>query len=136
MHNKFKQMDLKELNLLDTTYVRDIETKVFHSITLKCLSKIKGIGLICGTLFGSILKRESILDNVKGIHIEQDLKKNLVNVKIDINIEYGVSIPEKAEEIQNRVTEEISSFTGLHVGNVHVVFKDVISFNKENILDL
>jgi len=48
-------------------------------------------------------------------------------VKVEVNVAYGISIPDKAEEIQARLAQEISRLTGLHVGCVHVVFKNLIS---------
>jgi uncharacterized alkaline shock family protein YloU len=49
-----------------------------------------------------------------------------VSVKIEVNIKYGISIPEKAEEIQSKIIESISKYTGLHVNCVHVIFKNLV----------
>ena len=112
------------MNLPETVFIRDIETRVFQTIVLQSLSKIDGVGLLEGNLLDSLLGRE--VERVKGISVEQDSKKNAVEVKIEINIAYGFSIPEKAEEVQTKIVEEISRWTGLHVSSVHVVFKDMI----------
>lgn len=120
-----KQLDTKELQLPDTTFIRDIESKVFQAITLQCLAKIEGISLLEGTFFDSLLGRE--VEKIKGIHVEQDQKKHSVNIRVEINIFYGISIPEKAEEIQSKVVKEISALTGLHVASVHVIFKNLIT---------
>ena len=125
MYEKFKEIDAKELQLPDTTFIRDIESKVFQSLTLQCLAKIKGISLLEGTFFDSLLGRE--VERVKGIQVEQDQKKHSVNIRVEINVHYGVSIPEKSEETQTKIVEEISAFTGLHVGSVHVIFKNLIA---------
>ena len=129
MENPLKSMDVRELELPETVFIRDIETRVFQTIALQCLSKIEGIGLIQGTLFDSLLGRE--LEKVKGIEVEQDQKKHSVNMRIEINILYGVSIPAKAEEIQTKLVEEMSRWTGLHVASVHVIFKDLIFQTSE-----
>ena len=121
-----KKVDTQEFELPETLFVRDIENKVFQGIVLQCLSKIDGIALVEGNFIDNILGRTA-LDNVKGIFIEQDNKKHSVGVRIDINICYGCSIPEKAEEIQTACAEEITKLTGLHVSSVHVVFKNVVS---------
>jgi uncharacterized alkaline shock family protein YloU len=97
---------------------------VFQGVVLQTLAKISGIGLLEGSLFDSLLGRE--IESVKGIHVEQDQKKHSVSIRIEINVAYGVSIPEKAEEIQTRLIEEVSRWTGLHVASVHVIFKDLI----------
>ena len=120
----YGKLDSRELNLPETVFIRDIETRVFQTIVLQSLSKIDGVGLLEGNLLDSLLGRE--VERVKGISVEQDSKKNAVEVKIEINIAYGFSIPEKAEEVQTKIVEEISRWTGLHVSSVHVVFKDMI----------
>ena len=124
MYEPLKNMDAREIQFPETTLIRDIETRVFQSIVLQSLSKIEGIGLLEGNLFDSLLGRE--VERVKGIYVEQDQKKHSVDIKIEINIVYGISIPEKAEEIQTKIAEEVSQWTGLHVASVHVVIKDLI----------
>lgn len=126
MYNKqLTQIDTKELELPDTLFVRDIETRVFQSIALHSLARIEGVGLLEGTLIDSLLGRDGPA-SVKGIHVEQEEKTRTVNLKVEVKVAYGVSIPEKAEEIQSKITEDICRLTGLHVGRVHVVFKDLI----------
>lgn len=117
-------MDAREIELPETVFIRDIETRVFQAIALQCLAKIEGIGLLEGNLFDSLLGRD--LERVKGIHVEQDQKKHSVDIRVEINIEYGISIPEKAEEVQTKLVEEISRWSGLHVAVVHVIFKNMI----------
>src|SRR5579885_3583464 len=126
MYNaRLGQIDTKELELPDTHFVRDIETRVFQSIALHCLARIEGVGLLEGSLIDSLLGRDGP-SSVKGIHVEQEEKTRTVNLKVEVKIAYGLSIPEKAEEIQYKIAEDISRLTGLHVGRVHVVFKDLI----------
>jgi uncharacterized alkaline shock family protein YloU len=134
MHDPFKQIDTKELELPETVFIRDIETKVFQSIVLQSLSQIEGVETLEGNLFDNLLGDG--VDGVKGIHVDQDQKNHSVNVRIEINVAYGVSIPEKAEEVQNKILRDISRLTNLHVGTVHVIFKNLISRRKENIEEM
>ncbi len=129
MYDKLRQMDTKELDLPETVFIRDIESRVFQSIVLKCLAKIEGVGLLENNLFDNLLGREA--EGIKGIHVEQDQKKHSVTVRVEINVAYGVSIPEKAEEVQTKIVQEISAWTALHVSCVHVVFKNLISTHEE-----
>lgn len=126
VHDKLKKFDAKEIDLPETTFIRDVESKVFQSIALQCLAKIEGISVIEGNLIDNLLGRDGT-DRVKGIYVEQDQKNHSVNLRVEVNVVYGVSIPQKAEEIQNKIAEEVSALTGLHVGCVHVVFKNLIS---------
>jgi len=130
MYDQLKNMDAREIELPDTVFVRDIDTRVFQAIALRALAKIDGIGLLEGNLFDSLLGRE--VERVKGIYVVQDQKKHSVEVRAEINIRYGVNIPEKAEEVQERLVEEISKWTGLHVSSVHVIFKDLIDAPVES----
>lgn len=125
MHNPLKQFDSKEVELPETVLIRDIENKVFQSIVLQCLAKIEGVETLEGNLFDSLLGDS--LDGIKGIHVDQDQKHHSVKVRVEINVAYGLSIPDKAEEVQNKILQDISRLTGLHVGAVHVIFKNLIS---------
>ena len=129
MFDQLKHMDAREIQLPETVFIRDIETRVFQAICLQTLAKIEGIGLLEGNILDSLLGRE--LERVKGIHVEQDQKKHSVSVRVEINIVYGISIPEKAEEAQNKLTEEITRWTGLHVASVHIIFKNLLLPSQE-----
>jgi uncharacterized alkaline shock family protein YloU len=124
MYDQLKNMDTREVEYAETVFIRDIETRVFQGIVLQCLAKIQGIALLEGNLFDSLLGRE--VEHVKGIHVEQDQKKHAVTIRAEINIHYGISIPEKAEEIQTKLVQEVSRWSGLHVSSVHVIFKELI----------
>lgn len=125
-----KKVDTKEFDFPETLYVRDIDNQVFQGIVLQCLAKIPGISLVEGNFIENFLGR-STSDAVKGITAEQDLKTMTVNIKIELNVLYGLSIPELAEKIQTLVSEEITRLTGLHVSTVHIIFKNVIPPTQE-----
>lgn len=125
MNDKLTQVDTKELELPDTLFVRDIESKVFQTIALQAILNIEGVSILEGNLIDTFFGRDGP-DRIKGIYVEQDLKNHSVMIKLEINVAYGVSLPEKAEEIQNTIAREVSRLTGLHVSCVHVVFKNLI----------
>ena len=125
MYDKFNTIDSKEIDLPETTLLRDIESRVFQAMVLQVLNKIEGVSLSSSSLIDSILGREAH-ERYTGISIEQDQKMHSISIRIEINIKYGISIPQKAEEIQNKIVEEISTLSGLHVSKVHVVFKNLI----------
>jgi len=124
-----KKIDTKEFELPDTLFVRDVENQVFQGIIFQCLSKIEGIGLVEGNFIDHILGRTTI-ENLKGISIEQDNKNHSIGIRIEVNICYGYSIPEMAEEIQSLCAEEVTKLTGLHVSYVHVIFKNIILLDQ------
>ncbi|MCH9613194.1 MAG: hypothetical protein SP1CHLAM54_01910 [Chlamydiia bacterium] len=122
----------EEFELPDTVYIRDVDSGVFESIVIKCLSKIEGVSFLGGSLIDHLLGREGL---IKGIHVEQDADNHSVGVKIELNIAYGLSIPEKAEEVQKKVAKAITELTGLHVSCVHVIFKGIMP-DKEDLDEL
>lgn len=125
-----EKFDSKEIQLPETLYVRDIESRVFQTIALQTLSKVEGVSMLEGNLIDSFLGRDGP-DRIKGISVDQDSKNHSVKLKIEINVDYGVSLPEKAEEIQNSISVEVSRLTGLHVSSVHIVFKNLILPRRE-----
>ncbi len=125
METKRKNYDSKEFELPETVFIRDIENRVFQGIVLKCLSGIQGVTPIEGNFIDNILGRDS-LEGIRGIHIEQDGNQQCVTIKLEVNVGFGVSIPAKAEEIQSMISKEVTELTGLHVSNIHVVFKNIV----------
>jgi uncharacterized alkaline shock family protein YloU len=130
MNEKTAKVDKKEFELPRTVFSRDIETRVIQIIILYCVGKIEGVGFLEGNLIDTLFGRE--VEKVKGIYVEQDSKNHLVKVNVEINVAYGVSIPGKAEEVQNKIVQEITSLTGLHVASVHLVVKGVIPPNEDD----
>jgi uncharacterized alkaline shock family protein YloU len=118
--NKQEKKDLTE-----TVFLTDIENKVFQAIVFQTLQEISSIELIEGSIFDTLLGGEEG-ERMKGIHIECDEAQPTVNVKIELNILYGVCIPEKSLEIELKVKEKITQLTGFHVGLIHVTFKNVV----------
>lgn len=126
MDDSLKQIDTKEVEFPDTSFGRDIENKVLQSIVVQCLLSIQGIGLVEGNLLDYFLGREPA-ERISGIQVEQDPKTRSIQVKIEINVAYGVVIADKADEIHGKVARELSRLTGLRVSSVHVVFKDLMT---------
>lgn len=125
-----KKVDTKEFELPETLFIRDIDNKVFQGIVLECLNQIDGVTLVESNFIDSIFGR-STSEGVRGIQADQDNKNHSVGIKLEVNIFYGVPIPEKAEEIQTIIAEEITRLTGLHVSAVHVVFKNIVTADSK-----
>lgn len=117
--------EYEEKEIQKTIFLTDIETKVFQAIAFQTLKEISSIELIEGSIFDSLLGGEEG-ERMKGIHVECDETHPVVNIKIEVNILYGVCIPEKSLEIEEKVKEKITHLTGFHVGLIHVTFKNMI----------
>ena len=105
-------------------------SKIEFSKALCCNAflKIEGIALVEGNFIDNILGRGG-MEGIKGIIAEQDNRNHSISIRLEVNICYGTSIPEKAEEIQSKIAEEITRLTGLHVSMIHVVFKNVVPYD-------
>lgn len=121
-----KKLDTKEFEFPETVFIRDIDPKLLQEIVLQCLMKIPGVAIVEGNFIDSIFGR-GVTEKGASILAEQDSKKHSVSIKVEVNISYGISLPEKAEEVQSKITEEITRLTGLHVASVHVVFRGLIT---------
>lgn len=123
------KFDTQEFEIPETTFSCDIDNRVFQGIILQCLANIEGISLIEGNFIDNILGRSGP-ESIKGIVAEQDTKTQTIDIKVEVNICYGNSIPVKAEEIQTRIAEEITRLTGLHLSSIHVIFRNVIPYDQ------
>jgi uncharacterized alkaline shock family protein YloU len=118
----FKNIDVKEIELPNTDFIFDIETKVLQGICYQCIKHIEGLHPLEAGLIDNLLGHEQL----KGIYVQQDSKQHAVLIKLEVGVTYGVCLPSKAEALQTIVVKEISELTGLHVGSVHVVFKNLV----------
>jgi uncharacterized alkaline shock family protein YloU len=129
MNAQEKQHKTKEPELPETHYIRHIDNEVFKGIILRCLLQVEGIAPIEGNFLQSLFHL-SALDSLKGIEVLQNAQKRSIEIDITVNICSEENIPEKAEQIQTKVCEEITKATGVHVASIHVAFKKMISLNE------
>ncbi|NGX57770.1 MAG: hypothetical protein K940chlam3_00664 [Chlamydiae bacterium] len=128
---KSRDLDSKEFELPETVFVRDIEDQVFKTIVLNCLTKIEGVSLDGGGFFDHLFGRETV-DGLKGVYVIQRDDSPSVSLKVEVKIQYGYSIPQKTDEVQAKIAQEITEYTGLHVSEVHVVVKKVYAPPEES----
>ena len=121
--DKIHPIDPQEFELPETTFSRDINNKVFHGIIEKVISRISGVSLQGETLLDHVIGRT---EKYRGITTIQEPASKSIKVKIELSVKYGTNIPQKAEEVHSAITEELTKMTGLHVSEIHVVFKDLI----------
>src|ERR1700739_4529511 len=101
-NESLKHLDRKEIELPDTVFIRDIDSRVIEALCHQCLMKISGVTPLEANILDNLLGRDAA-EVLKGIHVVQDEKKQTVHIKLDVNIAYGYSIPEKAEEVQMKI---------------------------------
>lgn len=121
------QIDPQEFELPETVFSRDINNHVFHGIVEKTLERISGVALQGETLIDQMIGRP---EKFRGIAATQDPATQSIKVQLELSVTYGTNIPQKAEEIQTAVAEDLTKFTGLHVSEVHVIFSDLLHENS------
>jgi len=96
-----------------------ISDEVISIISGIATSEIEGVYSMGGGIASGIAEFLGGKKNIsKGIKV--DLTDDSVSVEIHIIICYGVSIPEVAAKIQEKVKDELESMTGLTVDKVNV----------------
>jgi uncharacterized alkaline shock family protein YloU len=115
------KMDMNEIELPETLFVRNIDSRVFQGIVKQCLAQIEGIKLLESHRFTRLLPQSAVY-GVRGISVDQD-KSSSVTIRIQVKICYGFSIPKKSDEIHQKVSQQVTHLTGVHVSAVRVHFK-------------
>lgn len=87
-------------------------------------NEVQGVEHLGG---GNMTSRKGKKNLAKGIHI--DIADNEIICDIDVRLDYGVKIPEVANEVQQKVKLAIENMTGLNVKevNLHIIS---INMNK------
>lgn len=107
-----------------------ISDEVVEVIAGIAASEIKGVvGMSAGLVNGisQILSGKKNLS--KGVKV--NVGEDSASIDLYIVVEYGIKIPELAEEVQNNVKKAVESMTGLNVSGVNVYVQNV-SIIKED----
>lgn len=81
-------------------------------------NEIEGVHSMVGNITNEIIEKLGMKTMSKGVKVA--LAGNAVHVDITINMMYGYSIPEISKQVQERVSQQIESMTGLIVPEVNV----------------
>jgi uncharacterized alkaline shock family protein YloU len=91
-------------------------------------TEVPGVAAMSGGIAGGIAERLGRKNLSKGVKVEVGEKEAAVDMYLIV--EYGVRIPEVANQVQSSVKRAIEAMTGLHVVEVNVHVQGV-SFAKE-----
>lgn len=96
-----------------------ISNDVIAVIAGVAVSEVQGVASMVGGFAGGITEVLSGKKNLaKGIKVEKE--ESIVQIDVNIIVEYGSRIPDVAYEIQNRVKTSVENMTGLSVAEVNV----------------
>ena len=103
-----------------------ISDEVISIVSGVAVSEVKSVvGLYDGAKGG--------IFGFKGLNkgVRAEIKENIVNIEIDIVVEYGANMPDVAWEIQGKVKKAVESMTGLLVQKVNINVKDIALKQEE-----
>jgi uncharacterized alkaline shock family protein YloU len=106
-----------------------VSDEVVGTIAGIAASEIKGVAGMSAGIVDGIAKVLTGSQLTKGVKVEVGEKEAAVDLSIVVN--YGVSIPEVAWQIQENVKRAIESMTGLSVVEVNVNVQGVYIEEKE-----
>jgi uncharacterized alkaline shock family protein YloU len=97
--------------------------EVLATIAGIAASDIPGVAGMCGGLKDGIVEMLGRKNLSRGVKIT--LNENSVTVDIQIIVDYGVSVPEVCEKIQDSVINALDMMTGLSVYAVNIAIQGV-----------
>ena len=110
-------MRVKQDKSIDFGSVR-IHKKAIAEIALSALNDIEGVSLMEKDVFGTIrqwLKQE----DVPGISVFVDENQDVL-IDLNVNVRYGLNIPDVAREIQDAVKAAIRKTVDIYIKDINV----------------
>ncbi|HBM16461.1 MAG TPA: Asp23/Gls24 family envelope stress response protein [Lentisphaeria bacterium] len=104
-----------------------INERVIMSIVKNAALKVDGVSSLPSGSFVNCLT--NMITNAKNHDKAIKLDINGTDIKVDlkINVSYGKNIPELALKVQNTITDEVKTLTGMNVMKVDVEVQEVDS---------
>ena len=81
-------------------------------------TEVTGVARMCGNITNELVSKLGVNNLSKGVKVV--VENHHVRVNLALELDYGVSIPEISEKVQNRVKSAIENMTGLKVKEVNV----------------
>ncbi len=106
-----------------------ISVEVIATVAGIATSEIKGVAGMSGSVVGGIAEILGGKKN-KGKGVKVELGEDSCTIDVFIIVDYGVSIPDIAWEVQESVKNSVESMTGMTVTKVNIHVEGV-SFDKE-----
>jgi len=99
----------------------EIAPEVIEVIAGIAASEVEGVANMRGNFASGVVERLGKKNHGKGIKVE--LSDEGIKVDVFCSLNFGISIPSVAQQIQENIRQTLLNMTGLHVDevNVHVV---------------
>ena len=95
-----------------------IASDVVAIIAAIAATETEGVSSMAGNITNELIGKFGMKNLSKGVKVT--MEDGLVHVDIMLNVKYGYSIRNVSEQVQNRVSQQIETMTGLVVPEVNV----------------
>ena len=95
-----------------------IASDVVAIIAAIAATETEGVSSMAGNITNELIGKFGMKNLSKGVKVT--MEEGLVHVDIMLNVKYGYSIKSVSEQVQNRVSQQIETMTGLVVPEVNV----------------
>ena len=95
-----------------------IASDVVAIIAALAVTETEGVSSMAGNITNELPGKFGMKNLSKGVKVT--MEDGLVHVDIMLNVKYGYSIRNVSEQVQNRVSQQIETMTGLVVPEVNV----------------
>ena len=102
----------------DTIGEVQIADEVVAIIAGLAATEVEGVDSMAGNVTNELVSRLGMKNLSKGVKV--DVLENVVCVNLNLNLEYGYSIPETCKKVQEKVKTAIENMTGLTVTDVNI----------------
>ncbi|HEX6922642.1 MAG TPA: Asp23/Gls24 family envelope stress response protein [Bacillales bacterium] len=109
------EMDEHELGTVE------ISPEVIEVIASIAATEVEGVAAMRGSFATGVAERLGRPSHGKGVKV--DLKEDGITIDVYVLLNYGVSIPEVGQRIQDNICQTLRTMTSLEVSaaNIHVV---------------
>lgn len=112
----------------------EVAPEVIEVIIGIAAKQVEGVYSMRGSLANSVNELFGRKSRGKGVKLGQSLETLTVEIYVFLN--YGVSVPKVASEIQEKVKQQLLFMTGLELAAVDVYVQGVVPEKQGPILDL
>ena len=120
MAEKRNTYKIQELDGSGEVYIAD---EVVAIIAGLAATEVDGVASMAGNITNELVGKLGMKNLSKGVKV--DVLENVVCVNLNLNLEYGYSIPETCKKVQERVKAAIENMTGLQVSDVNISIASV-----------
>lgn len=110
-----------------------ISPRVLEIIAGIAASEIDGVSKMYCSFANSVSELLGRSDHRRGVKLSSNDED--ISLDVDVYVEYGVSVPKVAAQIQDKVKQQITLMTDLKVKEVNVHIKGIVTAKEDQQVD-